>query len=100
MYTSPNTTKRKPTNGRTGIINIRTSPKMRGLIDRAAMTLGKTRTDFMLEAAHRAAIDIILDQTLFEVDSDSYMKFAAALDASPADNAKLRALMKKPAPWE
>lgn len=100
MQPPTSTLKRKATTGKTGTINIRATPKMRGLIDRAATTLGKTRSDFMLEAAHKAAVDTILDQTLFEVNAASYKRFAAALDASPKNNEKLRALMQKTAPWE
>ena len=36
-------------------LNIRIKPEERSLIDRAARTLGKNRTDFILDAARRAA---------------------------------------------
>jgi len=32
-------------------LNLRIKPEERGLIDRAAKTLGKNRTDFVLDAA-------------------------------------------------
>jgi uncharacterized protein (DUF1778 family) len=38
-------------------LNLRIKPEERGLIDRAAKTLGKSRTDFVLDAARRAAED-------------------------------------------
>lgn len=98
--TATGTLKRTPPIAKKGTINIRTTQQLRGMIDRAAMTLGKTRSDFMLEAARKAAIEAILDQTLFEVDPDSYAKFSKALDAPTKNNEKLHALMKKTAPWE
>jgi uncharacterized protein (DUF1778 family) len=92
--------KRKPTTNRTGTINIRTTPRARALIEQAAASQGKTRSDFMLEAAQREAVDTILNQTLFQVDAAIYKKYAAALDAAPKENAKLRKLMQTRAPWE
>ena len=47
-------------------LNLRIKPEERGLIDRAAKTLGKTRTDFVLDAARRAAEDALLDRTGFD----------------------------------
>jgi uncharacterized protein (DUF1778 family) len=46
-------------------LNLRIKAEERGLIDRAATTLGKNRTDFMLDAARRAAEDALLDRTIF-----------------------------------
>jgi uncharacterized protein (DUF1778 family) len=62
--------------------------------------LGKSRTDFMLEAARREAQDALLDQTLFKVGPKVYAEFVARLDASPAPNKKLRQTMTTPAPRE
>ena len=81
-------------------LNLRIKPEERGLIDRAAALTGKTRTDFVLEAARRAAVDALTERTLFIVDAGTYAKFLAALDAPPRPNTKLRRTMKTPAPWE
>jgi uncharacterized protein (DUF1778 family) len=72
----------------------------RNLIDRAARLLGKSRTDFLLETARRAAQDALLDQTLFRVSPSLYAEFVARLDAPPAANDRLRRTMTTPAPWE
>lgn len=45
-------------------LNLRIKPEERCLIDRAAQLLGKNRTDFMLDATRRAAVEAILDQTI------------------------------------
>ena len=81
-------------------LNIRIKPDERGLIDRAAELTGKTRTDFVLEAARRAAVDALTERTLYLVDAKTYAKFVAALDAPPRPNDKLRRTMQAPAPWD
>ena len=79
-------------------IQIRARPADRDLIDRAAAATGKTRTDFMLDAARQAATDAILDKTHWVVDAETFAKFEAALDAGP--NEKLRRTMRTPAVWD
>ena len=81
-------------------LNVRIKPEDRNLIDRAARLLGKSRTDFLLESARRAAQDALLDQTLFKVSPTVYAEFVARLDAPPAPNERLRRTMTSPAPWE
>jgi uncharacterized protein (DUF1778 family) len=81
-------------------LNFRVKTEDRYLFDRAARLLGKSRTDFMLEAARREAQHALLDQTLFKVSPKVYAEFVARLDASPAPNKKLRRTMTTPAPWE
>jgi uncharacterized protein (DUF1778 family) len=81
-------------------LNLRIKPELRGLIDRAAQLAGKNRTDFVLEAARRAAEDALLDRTVFSVSPKVYAEFLARLDAPPRPNERLRRTMKAPAPWE
>ena len=81
-------------------LNIRIKPEDRGLIDRAAKLLGKNRTDFMLDAARRAAEEALLDRTVFVVSPEAYAEFLARLDAPPQPNERLRKTMQTPAPWE
>ena len=81
-------------------LNLRIKPEERGLIDRAAKTLGKTRTDFVLDAARRAAEDALLDRTGFTVSPKAYAEFLARLDAPPQPNERLQQTMKTSAPWE
>ncbi|WP_413540313.1 DUF1778 domain-containing protein [Gallibacterium anatis] len=50
---------------RTAAINLRAEPSQRDLIDYAASLLGKTRSDFMLDAACIYAQNVILDRTVF-----------------------------------
>ena len=82
------------------LINLRVSLDDRDMIDRAAATLGKNRSQFMLEAARQAAEDALLDRVLFRVDADRYDAFVKLLDAPPKPNEKLKRLLATPAPWE
>jgi len=81
-------------------LNIRIKPEVRGLIDRAAELAGKNRTDFVLDAARRAAEQTILDRTVFAVSPKAYREFLSRLDAPPQPNERLRRSMRMPAPWE
>lgn len=81
-------------------LNIRIQPELRGLIDRAAELMGKTRTDFMLDASRKAAEETLLDRTLFTAGEQAYGEFLARLDAPPRPSDCLRRTMTTPAPWE
>jgi len=81
-------------------LNLRIKPEERGLIDRAAKSLGKTRTDFVLEAARRAAEDALLNRTVLSVSPRAYAEFLARLDAPPQPNERLRRSLTTRAPWE
>lgn len=83
-----------------GSINLRIESHTRQLIDDAAAILGKTRTEFMIESARSLAIDVLLDQRLFVLDSDRYDAFIHALDNPPAPGPKLRALLRRVPAWE
>ncbi len=81
-------------------LNIRIRAEERGLIDRAARVRGKTRTDFILEAARLAAEEALLEQMLIVADPDAYAAFLARLDRPPAPNPRLRKTMQTPPPWD
>lgn len=81
-------------------INIRAKTKQRDLIDQAADRLGRSRSDFMLEAACREAENVLLDQAFFTVNQGTFAKFQALIDKPLAPTDKLRRLLKTKAPWE
>ncbi|OFX13774.1 MAG: hypothetical protein A2516_09350 [Alphaproteobacteria bacterium RIFOXYD12_FULL_60_8] len=82
----------------TQAINLRVPSDIRALIDRAAKAYGKTRSAFMIDAARRAAEDVVLDQTLVQVDQATYVHFLSVLDQPPA-GAGVDRLMKAEMPW-
>ena len=81
-------------------LNIRIRAADRGLIDQAARSLGKNRTEFILDAARRAAEEALIDRTEIEVSAEAYARFLARLDAPPNPNEKLRRAMQTPDPCE
>ena len=80
-------------------LNLRIPAAERNLIDRAALSTGKTRTDFVLEAARRAAEDTLLDRTVLLVSPEAYAEFLTRLDAPAQPNERLRRTMQAPTPW-
>ena len=87
------------TSPRRDTLNLRIPAAERSLIDRAAESSGKTRTDFILEAARRAAEEALLDRAMLSVSPAAYAKFLARLDAPPQPNERLRRTMRAKAPW-
>jgi uncharacterized protein (DUF1778 family) len=81
-------------------INIRAKARQRDLIDQAADRVGRSRSEFMLDAACREAEDVLLDQAFFMVDAGTFAKFQALLDRPLPPTDKLRRFLKKKAPWE
>lgn len=88
------------TAGARDTLNMRIKPEDRSLFDWAAKAQGKTRTDFILEAARRAAEETMLDRALVQVSPEAYDAFLARLDAPPQPNDRLKKTMQTRAPWE
>ena len=86
-------------NPRRETLNLRVPAAERNLIDRAAESAGKTRTDFILEAARRAAEETLLDRALLVASPDAYDEFLRRLDEPARPNAKLKRTMQAKAPW-
>lgn len=82
----------------TSAVNLRVRGDIRALIDRAAKARGKSRSEFMIEAARRAAEDTLLDQSLVCVDEETYAHFLAVLDQPPS-GAGYDRLMAAAKPW-
>ena len=91
---------RATTEAKRETLNIRIKPEERNLIDRAAKTRGKNRTDFILDAARLAAEDALLDQTIISVSPQAYKQFLARLDMPPKADERLRKTMQTSAPWD
>jgi uncharacterized protein (DUF1778 family) len=81
-------------------LNLRIRPELRALIDHAANLSGNTRTDFVLNAARKAAEDALLDRAVLAVNPKAYAEFLTRLDAPPNPNARLRRSMQSKAPWK
>jgi uncharacterized protein (DUF1778 family) len=81
------------------MLNLRIAARDHNLIDRAAKSSGKTRTEFILGAARRAAEETLLDQSLFLVSQSNCAKILAMLDAPAKPSARLKRTMKATPAW-
>ncbi len=81
-------------------INLRVTQNQKALIDRAANTLGRSRSEFMLEAACQQAESVLLDRRYFALSEDQFKRFTDLLDTPPASNQRLTRLLRTKAPWD
>lgn len=81
-------------------INLRAKVYQRDLIDQAAEHLGRSRSDFMLEAACLQAEQVLLDQAFFNVDDKTFAKLRQLLDKPLPVTEKLQRLLKTKSPWD
>lgn len=70
------------------------------LIDRAARLRGRSRTDFVREAAMRAAEDVLTESVLIRMSSSGFAAFLAALSGPATPVPEMVDVLKRPAPWE
>jgi uncharacterized protein (DUF1778 family) len=70
------------------------------MIDRAADLRGRSRTDFVREAAVRAAEEVVLESALIRMSPRGFGAFLSAVEAPATQVPEMVALLKRKAPWE
>ena len=70
------------------------------IIDRAAMLRGRSRTDFVREAAVRAAEDVLMETVPIRMSRSGFKAFMAALSGPATSVPEMVELFRRPAPWE
>jgi uncharacterized protein (DUF1778 family) len=70
------------------------------IIDRAAGLRGRSRTDFMREAALHAAEEVLLERALIRMSPAGFAVFRAAIEAPAVPVPELVERLRRPAPWE
>lgn len=70
------------------------------IIDRAADLRGCSRTDFVREAAVRAAEEVLMERTLVHMSPAGFAAFRDAIEAPAAPVAEMVELLRRPPPWE
>jgi len=70
------------------------------MIDRAASLRGRSRTDFVRDAAVRAAEEVILEQGLIRMSPEGFADFVAILSGPATIVPEMTEVIKRPAPWE
>jgi uncharacterized protein (DUF1778 family) len=96
------TNKTRQPERRSGTINLRVGEVQKEAIDRAAAIQGKSRTEFILDAAYTEATSFLLDRKFFLVDDATFEAFERQLEAAPdpLQLKALKALLDRPAPWD
>ncbi|MCR4268428.1 MULTISPECIES: type II toxin-antitoxin system TacA family antitoxin [Alphaproteobacteria] len=70
------------------------------MIDRAAGLRGRSRTDFVREAAVRAAEDVLMENGLIRMSPEGFADFMKVLSGPATPVPEIVELVKRPAPWE
>lgn len=81
-------------------VDLRMTPSAKRMLQRAAALSNKTLTEFLVDRGLEAAVDALSDRRAFVLDEARWNAFQAALDASPAANPALDALLARKAAWE
>jgi uncharacterized protein (DUF1778 family) len=70
------------------------------MIDRAAGLRGRSRTDFVREAAVRAAHEVVMEHGLIRMSPEGFSQFMDVLARPAAPVPEMVRDLKRPAPWE
>ncbi len=70
------------------------------MIDRAADLRGRSRTDFVREAAVRAAEEIVMENALIRMSPKGFSAFMSAIGASATAIPELVEVLKRKSPWQ
>lgn len=70
------------------------------MIDRAAKLRGRSRTDFVRDAAVRAAEEVVMENRLIRMGPEGFADFMDVLSRPAAPVPEMVELAKRPAPWE
>lgn len=70
------------------------------MIDRAANLRGRSRTDFVRDAAVRAAEEVVMENRLIRMSPEGFAEFIGILSRPATPVAEMVELGQRPAPWE
>jgi uncharacterized protein (DUF1778 family) len=70
------------------------------IIDRAARLRGRSQTDFVREAAVRAAEETLMETGQVRMSEDGFAAFMAVLSAPAAPVEAMVEILRRPPPWE
>ena len=70
------------------------------VIDRAANLRGRSRTDFVRDAAVRAAEEVLMENALLRMSSNGFKQFMELIAAPPKAVPELVRVFKRLPPWE
>lgn len=70
------------------------------MIDRAARLRGRSRTEFVRNAAVRAAEDVLMDNRLIRMGPEGFAEFMSAISGPATPVPEMVELAGRAAPWE
>ena len=70
------------------------------MIDCAAGLRGRSRTDFVRDAAVRAAEDVLMETGLIRMSAEGFVDFMEVVSAPASPVPEMAEVVKRPAPWE
>lgn len=70
------------------------------MIDRAATLRGRSRTDFVRDAAVCAAEEVVMENRLVRMSPEGFANFIDILSRPAAPVPEIMELAERPAPWE
>ena len=76
-------------------IEVRTTPSMKALLQRAAISSHKSITEFLLEAGMSAAEDALINRRLFRLNDEQWQAFQDVLDRPVTEKPRLARLMAR-----
>lgn len=74
-------------------IEVRTTPSVKALLQRAASASHKSVAEFLLDAGLRAAGDVLGNRRLFQLDDEQWQAFQDLLDRPISEKPRLARLM-------
>ncbi len=70
------------------------------MIDRAASLRGRSRTEFVRDAAVRAAETVVMERALIRMSAEGFEAFLSMIAAPATPVPEIVDLVRRPAPWE
>jgi uncharacterized protein (DUF1778 family) len=70
------------------------------IIDRASRLRGRSRTDFVRDAAVRAAEDVLMETTPIRMSAEGFDAFIAAVSVPTVPIPEMVELFRRVAPWD
>ena len=81
-------------------IDIRTSAKVKAVLQQAASAVNKTVSEFLLDTGLSAASETLTSRKVFALTEDQWDKFQLALEADPKDKSALKKLLTEPGAFD
>jgi uncharacterized protein (DUF1778 family) len=77
-------------------IDIRTTLRVKRLLQEAAATTNKTVSEFLVDSALTEAAEVLANRRVFFLNEKRWQEFIAALDAPPSPAPRLEKLLREP----